>query len=126
MKKNSQPHIVAALLIALVMFVIAFLVLQWNIVIAGNMFAGLVATMLNRGEAATWESLETDGRELKRFFSKLGYLESSSADLFNSLLRTGIGAKPVIVGYESQILEFSVEHPDAMQRIMDILSNHGE
>jgi hypothetical protein len=76
----------------------------------GNMFAGLVANMLNRGEVATGESLALNGRELKRFFSKLGYLESSSADLFNSFLRTGIGAKPVIVGYESQILEFSAEH----------------
>jgi hypothetical protein len=78
---------------------------------SGNMFAGLVANMLNGGEVAGEESLERDGPELKRFFSKLGYLESSSADLFNSFLKTGIGAKPVIVGYESQILEFSVEHP---------------
>jgi hypothetical protein len=78
---------------------------------SGNMFAGLVANMLNGGDVATEESLKTNGGELKRFFSKLGYLESSSADLFNSFLKTGIGAKPVIVGYESQILEFSVEHP---------------
>ncbi|MDR0585904.1 MAG: hypothetical protein LBG26_01560 [Treponema sp.] len=78
---------------------------------SGNMFAGLVANMLNGGDVATEESLKTTGGELKRFFSKLGYLESSSADLFNSFLKTGIGAKPVIVGYESQILEFSVEHP---------------
>ncbi|MDR2661936.1 MAG: hypothetical protein LBC31_02950 [Treponema sp.] len=79
---------------------------------SGNMFAGLVANMLNNGEVADGESLARNGGELKRFFSKLGYLESSSADLFNSFLKTGIGAKPVIVGYESQILEFSVEHPD--------------
>jgi hypothetical protein len=78
---------------------------------SGNMFAGLVANMLNGGEVANGESLAADGRELKRFFSKLGYLESSSADLFSSFLKTGIGAKPVIAGYESQILEFSVEHP---------------
>jgi hypothetical protein len=86
---------------------------------SGNMFAGLVANMLNRGEVATGESLETDGRELKRFFSKLGYLESSSADLFNSFLKTGIGAKPVIVGYESQILEFSIEHPEDWAYVKD-------
>ncbi|MDR3147612.1 MAG: hypothetical protein LBU00_04460 [Treponema sp.] len=86
---------------------------------SGNMFAGLVANMLNHGEVATAESLTTDGQELKRFFSKLGYLESSSADLFNSFLRTGIGAKPVIVGYESQILEFSVEHPEDWNYIRD-------
>jgi hypothetical protein len=77
---------------------------------SGNMFAGLVANMINGGEVATEESLARDGQELKRFFGKLGYLESSSADLFNSFLKTGIGAKPAIVGYESQILEFSIEH----------------
>jgi hypothetical protein len=77
---------------------------------SGNMFAGLVANMLNGGEVADGESLALNGQKLKWFFNKLGYLESSSADLFNSFLRTGIGAKPVIVGYESQILEFSIEH----------------
>jgi hypothetical protein len=86
---------------------------------SGNMFAGLVANMLNHGEVADMESLERNGGELKRFFSKLGYLESSSADLFNSFLKTGIGAKPVIVGYESQILEFSVEHPGDWEYVKD-------
>ncbi|MDR2095042.1 MAG: hypothetical protein LBP76_05940 [Treponema sp.] len=86
---------------------------------SGNMFAGLVATMLNRGEVATGESLAVNGPELKSFFSKLGYLESSSADLFSSFLKTGIGAKPVIVGYESQILEFSVEHPAEWDYVKD-------
>jgi hypothetical protein len=86
---------------------------------SGNMFAGLVANMLDGGEVATGESLAQNGRELKRFFDKLGYLESSSADLFNSFLKTGIGAKPVIVGYESQILEFSVEHPAEWEYVRD-------
>jgi hypothetical protein len=86
---------------------------------SGNMFAGLVANMLGGGEVATGESLALNGRELKRFFDKLGYLESSSADLFNSFLKTGIGAKPVIVGYESQILEFSAEHPAEWNYVKD-------
>jgi hypothetical protein len=86
---------------------------------SGNMFAGLVANMLNRGEAAAGESLREKGGELKRFFSKPGYLESSSADLFNSFLKTGIGVRPVIVGYESQILEFSAEHPEEWEYVKD-------
>jgi hypothetical protein len=86
---------------------------------SGNMFAGLVANMLNQGEVATGESLAINGPELKRFFSKLGYLESSSADLFSSFLKTGIGAKPVIVGYENQILEFSVEHSAEWKYVKD-------
>ncbi|MDR1931444.1 MAG: hypothetical protein LBQ57_01350, partial [Spirochaetales bacterium] len=70
---------------------------------SGNMFAGLVANMLGGGEVANEESLAVNGQKLKCFFGKLGYLESSSADLFNSFLKTGIGGKAVIVGYESQI-----------------------
>jgi hypothetical protein len=86
---------------------------------SGNMFAGLVANMLNNGEVVNGKSLETKEEELKRFFDKLGYLESSSSDLFNSFLKTGIGAKPVIVGYESQILEFSIEHPEDWDYVKD-------
>ena len=41
------------------------------------------------------------------FYSKLGYLESSSGDLFEQFLRTGMGAKPIIVGYENQLVEFA-------------------
>jgi hypothetical protein len=46
-------------------------------------------------------------------------MESSSADLFSQFLRTGVGAKPIIAGYESQILEFSVEYPDDWEELKD-------
>ena len=36
-------------------------------------------------------------------FQKLGYMESSSSDLFDQFLKTGMGAKPLIAGYESQL-----------------------
>lgn len=47
------------------------------------------------------------------------YMESSSADIFSEFLKMGMGAKPLVVGYESQILEFSVENPDAWQQVKD-------
>ncbi len=38
-------------------------------------------------------------------------MESSSSDLFDQFLKTGMGAKPLIAGYENQLLEFAVEKP---------------
>ena len=49
-------------------------------------------------------------------FRNLGYMESSSSDLFDQFLKTGIGAKPIAAGYENQILEFAVEDPDTWSR----------
>ena len=50
-------------------------------------------------------------------FQKLGYMESSSSDLFDQFLKTGMGAKPLIAGYENQLLEFAVENPDTWEQI---------
>ena len=50
-------------------------------------------------------------------FQKLGYMESSSSDLFDQFLKTGMGAKPLIAGYESQLLEFAVQDPETWEQI---------
>ena len=44
-------------------------------------------------------------------------MESSSSDLFDQFLKTGMGAKPLIAGYENQLLEFAVENPDTWEQI---------
>jgi hypothetical protein len=49
--------------------------------------------------------------DVKRFFDRLGYLEASSADLFDQFLKTGIGAKPIIIGYENQLVEYGIHYP---------------
>ena len=54
---------------------------------------------------------------LQNIFQKLGYMESSSSDLFDQFLKTGMGAKPLIAGYENQLLEFAVENPDTWEQI---------
>ncbi len=78
---------------------------------SGNMFAGLVANTIH-GDVVDDESIESILPRLKLFFSRLGFLEHSSGDLFEQYLRTGVGARPVIAGYENQIVEFSIEHKD--------------
>ena len=83
---------------------------------SGNMFAGLLANTLCGG-VADENNLDSILPRLRDIFQKLGYMESSSADLFDQFLKTGMGAKPLIAGYESQLLEFAVENPDTWEQI---------
>ena len=83
---------------------------------SGNMFAGLLANTLCGGvvdETSLYEILP----RLESIFQKLGYMESSSSDLFDQFLKTGMGAKPLIAGYENQLLEFAVENPETWEHV---------
>ncbi len=86
---------------------------------SGNMFAGLLANMVNQGNVVDEQTVATVAPKIVTIFNNLGYMESSSADLFDQFLKTGVGAKPLMAGYENQLLEFAVEKPDAWQQIKD-------
>lgn len=88
---------------------------------SGNMFAGLLANVLSGGEVVDSDTIDEVIPRLQDIFKKLGYMETSSADLFDQFLKTGMGAKPLVAGYESQLLEFAVENPDVFQSIKDNL-----
>ena len=83
------------------------------------MFAALLACVLNGGQTVDETSVESILPELKQIFDGLGYMETSSSDLFQQFLRTGVGDKPVIAGYESQLLEFAVQYPEDYEQIRD-------
>ena len=83
---------------------------------SGNMFAGLLANTLCGGVADETNLYEILPR-LESIFQKLGYMESSSSDLFDQFLKTGMGAKPLIAGYENQLLEFAVENPETWEHV---------
>lgn len=86
---------------------------------SGNMFAALIANVLNGGQTVTSADLGTILPELENIFSRLGYMETSSSDLFSQFLRMGVGAKPVIAGYESQLIEYAALYPDEYEKIRD-------
>ena len=85
---------------------------------SGNMFAGLLANTLCGGVADESNLAEILPR-LQNIFQKLGYMESSSSDLFDQFLKTGMGAKPIIAAYENQLLEFAAENPDDWAQLQD-------
>ena len=85
---------------------------------SGNMFAGLLAQHPLRWRSGP-EQHPGCAPRLVQIFDKLGYMETSSADLFDQFLKTGMGAKPLIACYENQLLEFSVENPEVWQQVQD-------
>lgn len=84
---------------------------------SGNMFASLLANSLNGGKTVDDEAIYHILPDLKKIFAQTGYMETSSSDLFNQFLRMGVGAKPIIVGYESQLLEYAAEYPDDYAKV---------
>ena len=85
---------------------------------SGNMFAGLLANILCGG-VADESNIDEALPRLRSIFQKLGYMETSSSDLFDQFLKTGMGAKPLIAGYENQLLEFAVQNPSDWEQVKD-------
>ncbi len=77
---------------------------------SGNMFAGLLANMLNGAVVVTPETLDQVLPELVNYFRLQGHMEHSSGDIFKNFITTGVGARPIIVGYENQLVEFTLEN----------------
>ena len=88
---------------------------------SGNMFAGMLANMLVGGRVADDTSIVPVLPIVKNYFNSLGFLEVGSADLFKVFVRTGVGAKPIIVGYESQMIEFSIANEANRDQILKVL-----
>jgi hypothetical protein len=86
---------------------------------SGNMFAGLLANMINEGNVVTADRTDAVIPRLKALIERLGYMETSSADIFSQFLKTGVGARPLVAGYESQLLEFAHTNPKDYQQIKD-------
>ena len=86
---------------------------------SGNMFAALLANVLNNGNTVDVTTVDSVLPQLKEIYVRLGYMETSSSDLFNQFLKMGVGAKPIIAGYESQLLEFACQNPDDYELLKD-------
>jgi hypothetical protein len=81
---------------------------------SGALFCGLLADVYNGGDTPTDAELAAVAPKVKQFFGRLGFMESSSGDLFQQYIQTGMGAKPLIVLYENQIVEYGLEHPEQL------------
>jgi hypothetical protein len=72
---------------------------------SGFMFAGLVLNLI-AGDVANQSALTQYGPNVQAVFSAMGLKSSSSGKLFDQYLAGGLGAEPMIVGYENQLVEW--------------------
>jgi hypothetical protein len=79
---------------------------------SGNMFAALAANTINNGDVVTVDTVGGVLPQVKDLYARLGYMEASSSDLFDKFLQQGVGAYPMIVGYENQLVEYSLQHKE--------------
>jgi hypothetical protein len=75
---------------------------------SGNMYVALIATALNGGRAVDDASIAGVLPELEQFHGRQGFLPSSSGDLFELFLRSGMRIHPIIAGYENQFVEYAL------------------
>lgn len=73
---------------------------------SGNIWAGLLSIVFNDGTPPTEADLPALLPRLTKYFTAMGYMEASSGDIFENFLKQGMGARPIIVGYENQLVEF--------------------
>lgn len=90
-----------------------------NLSNSGNMFLGVLANALNGNQPVNMNNVGNIVEDIKRIYQQIGYMNTSSADMFSQFLRQGVGAFPIIAGYESQILEFSVQSPEVYEQVKD-------
>lgn len=79
---------------------------------SGNIWSALLATVFNDGTPPTEDDLTTVLPQVQAYFEAMGHMESSSGDIFENFLKQGMGARPMIVGYENQMVEFLTENEE--------------
>lgn len=84
----------------------------------GATYYGLLLSIMTGGDLSTSKVNEVLPK-LKEFYQKSGYMNNTPADLFEMYLKTGVGAKPMIVDYEKSIIEFATSNPNGWNQVKD-------
>lgn len=84
----------------------------------GATYYGLLTSIMSGG-SVTEENIGSVLPKLKEFYKKSGYMNNTPADLFQLYLKTGMGAKPMIVDYEKSIVDFANNNPDGYNAVKD-------
>lgn len=84
----------------------------------GATYYGLLLSIMTKGDMSSSKVIETLPK-LKEFYLKSGYMNNTPADLFEMYLKTGVGAKPMIVDYEKSMIEFATSNPNGWNQVKD-------
>jgi hypothetical protein len=83
---------------------------------SGFMFAGLAASLLS-GDVVMLETLERINGDVATLFRRMGFKPPSSGKLFDDYIGGGVGAQPLIVGYENQLVEWVLQDAERWKRV---------
>jgi hypothetical protein len=83
---------------------------------SGFMFAGLTASLLG-GDVVTLDRLDKIDTDVVALFRRMGFKPSSSGKLFDDYIGGGLGAQPLIVGYENQLVEWVLADEARWKRV---------
>lgn len=84
----------------------------------GATYYGLLLSIMSNGNIDS-TNIDEALPKLKEFYLKSGYMNNTPADLFEMYLKTGVGAKPMIVDYEKSIIDFATSNPDGWNQVKD-------
>lgn len=84
----------------------------------GATYYGLLLSIMAGGDIND-ESIQKALPKLKTFYQKSGYMNNTPADLFSMFLKTGMGAKPMIVDYEKSVIDFANSNEDGWNQVKD-------
>lgn len=84
----------------------------------GATYYGLLLSIMAGGDVNS-VSINEALPKLKEFYLKSGYMNNTPADLFSMFLKTGMGAKPMIVDYEKSVIDFANANPDGWNQVKD-------
>jgi len=83
---------------------------------SGFMFAGLAASLLS-GDVVMLETLDRINTDVATVFRRMGFKPPSSGKLFDDYIGGGVGAQPLIVGYENQLVEWVLQDAERWKRV---------
>ena len=84
----------------------------------GATYYGLLLSIMCEGNI-TEDGVNNNLPRLKEYYEKAGYMNNTPADLFESYLKMGAGAYPMIVDYEKSLIEFANSNPDGFAQVKD-------
>lgn len=79
----------------------------------GNSFVGLLANTYNGGQVVDETTVDTILPLLQAFVSRMGLIPDTTTEMFDQFFTLGMGAAPIIVAYESNLIEYALTHPTA-------------
>lgn len=85
---------------------------------SGLMWACLAAASLNGGRVLAMDDVDRVGPRLRASIERLGRMEQSSGRAFRQFLSQGMGAYPMLAGYESQLVEHWETAPPDERRLL--------